>query len=139
MIRLHGRPPLSRQQIVSLYQSCCVAGPANCRERRGGGGAESYDRKKAWAAINRSILSVPSHSCGVLGSGLLRGNPTPLTTLSISYTYLIIRARNPYNGIIAFTTIVHMISYIWYIRHFCSSSLPEPVFKTMKCGKESSQ
>ncbi len=28
-----------------------------CRERGGGRGAESYDRKKAWSSINHSILS----------------------------------------------------------------------------------
>jgi hypothetical protein len=44
--------PLSLQQIVSLSQSSCVS--------LGGGGrrgTESYDRKKAWSSINRSILS----------------------------------------------------------------------------------
>ncbi len=59
MIRLNARPlpPLSRQKIVSLSQA---AGPAYRGERGAGGGsgAESYDRKKAGASINCSILSV---------------------------------------------------------------------------------
>ncbi len=63
-----------------------------------------------------SLYSVHSHSCWVLSSGHWRGNPTPLTTLSISYTYLIIRARNPYNGIIVLTTSIHRSAiYIRYI------------------------
>ncbi len=123
MIWLHGPPP-SRQQIVSLYPSSCVS-PVQLCWRGEGAWSRIVRRKNAWASISRSILSVPSHSCGVLGSGHWRRNPTPLTTLSISYTYLTIRARNPYNGIIAFTTSTYRqyILYIQYVRHFCSSSL----------------
>jgi hypothetical protein len=54
-------PILSCQQIVSFSQSSCVS-PVQLTEGGGGegrdgGGAESYDRKKAWASINRSIHS----------------------------------------------------------------------------------
>ncbi len=54
-------PPLSLQQIVSLSQSSCVS-PVQLTDGRRGGeggrlGAESYDRKKAWASINCSLLS----------------------------------------------------------------------------------
>ncbi len=54
MIRLHARllpsSPVSKLSIFSVRR---------WRERWGWGGrgAESYDRKKAWASINRSILS----------------------------------------------------------------------------------
>jgi hypothetical protein len=51
-------PPLSplpsANCLISVF--LCVAGPASWLER-GGRGAESYDRKKACASINRSILS----------------------------------------------------------------------------------
>jgi hypothetical protein len=55
MIRLQARPllPPSNQQIV------CVSPVHFWRVGgawAGGGGAESYDRKKAWASINSSIL-----------------------------------------------------------------------------------
>jgi hypothetical protein len=56
MIWLHARPlPLLPSAIVSLSQSL-----VQLLDRRGGGGgrgAESFDRKKAWPSINRSILS----------------------------------------------------------------------------------
>ncbi len=53
--------PLSHQQLVSLSQSSCVS-PVELTDGRGGReegghGDESYDRKKAWASINHSILS----------------------------------------------------------------------------------
>jgi hypothetical protein len=61
--RLHAHllHPLSRQQIVSLSQVSCVS-PfelTDGRGGRGGGGrgAVSYECKKAWPSINRSILS----------------------------------------------------------------------------------
>jgi hypothetical protein len=56
MIWLHARPfPLLPSAIVSLSQSL-----VQLTDRRGGGGgrgAESFDRKKAWPSINRSIQS----------------------------------------------------------------------------------
>ncbi len=51
---------LSRQQVVSFNTSCVYqVGRAFWRERGegGGGGAKSYDNKKAWSSINYSILS----------------------------------------------------------------------------------
>jgi hypothetical protein len=53
MIRLHARPHLpSRQQVASFPQSSC-AGEGG----RGEHGTESYDLKKAWLFITRSIPS----------------------------------------------------------------------------------
>jgi hypothetical protein len=43
-----------REQIVSRSQSSCVSLIQLTDGRGGGRGAESYDRKKAWASINRS-------------------------------------------------------------------------------------
>jgi hypothetical protein len=71
MIRLYARPlppSIFRQQIVSLSQSSCVSPPVHLIDGRGGGegvgrhgrGAESYDRKKAWASINRFNPLVPA-------------------------------------------------------------------------------
>jgi hypothetical protein len=53
------RPPLSRQQVVSLSQPSCVS-PVELTEGRwaervGGRGAK-YDGEKAWPSINNSIL-----------------------------------------------------------------------------------
>jgi hypothetical protein len=51
--------PLSRQQVVSLFQSSCVL-PVELtdgREGRGGGGTKSYNGEVAWSSINRSLLS----------------------------------------------------------------------------------
>ncbi len=50
--------PLSRQQ-VSLYLSLpvCSVELTDGRGGRGGHGAESYNSKKSWPSINRSILS----------------------------------------------------------------------------------
>ncbi len=54
-------PPLSRQQIDSLSQSSCVSPVLQLTDGRvgegAGCGAESYGCKKAWASMNRSILS----------------------------------------------------------------------------------
>jgi hypothetical protein len=56
-------PSLSRQQVVSLSQSSCMALvelKLTGEGRKGGGGwsgAKSYDREKAWPSIKHSILS----------------------------------------------------------------------------------
>jgi hypothetical protein len=55
-------PLLPSANCLSFSVFLCVAGPAYRREMGGGGGeggrgAESYERKKDWASINRSILS----------------------------------------------------------------------------------
>jgi hypothetical protein len=50
--------PLLSASWLSFSVFLCVAGSAYWRERGelGGRGTESYDRKKAWPSINRSIL-----------------------------------------------------------------------------------
>jgi hypothetical protein len=48
--------PLFRHQVVSLSQSACVS-LVELTDRRGGQGAISYNREKAWPSIKYSILS----------------------------------------------------------------------------------
>jgi hypothetical protein len=52
-------PILPSASYLSFSVVLCVVGPAYWRGEEGGGGrgAESYDRKKAWPSINRSIIS----------------------------------------------------------------------------------
>ncbi len=52
-------PPIPSANCLSFSVFLCVAGPASWRERGRGGErrwAVSYERKKAWSSINRSIL-----------------------------------------------------------------------------------
>ncbi len=62
MIRLHTHPihPPSPVSILSLFLSlpeCRRSSSLREEGGRGGRGAESYDRKKAWSSINHSVLS----------------------------------------------------------------------------------
>ncbi len=52
-------PPIFRQQVVFLSQSCVLSVElTDVRGGEGGGGvAKSYDIKKAWSCVNHSILS----------------------------------------------------------------------------------
>ncbi len=87
MIRLHASsppPPLSSAKCLSFSVFLCVAGPTNqvtTGEGKGGGarGAESYDRKKTWASINRSILSCAQFHFPISSS---TQNFAPMTPLS---------------------------------------------------------
>ncbi len=51
-------PPLPSVSCLSFSVFLCVAGWAYLRESNGdsGGGAKSYDSKKAWSSISHSIL-----------------------------------------------------------------------------------
>jgi hypothetical protein len=56
-------PAHSRQQVISLSHSSYYVSTVELTDGRGGGasvggGAKSYDGKKAWSSINHSILSV---------------------------------------------------------------------------------
>ncbi len=59
MIRLLSQPPLLSASCLSFLVFIFVAGRAYWRERGGwdGGGAISYDSKKAWSSVSHSILS----------------------------------------------------------------------------------
>ncbi len=62
MIRFHARHlPPSLVSKSSLFLSLPMCRRSSLLTERGGGvrGAKSYDRKKAWASINRSILRNP--------------------------------------------------------------------------------
>jgi hypothetical protein len=50
-------PALSCQQVVALSQSSCVSPAKLADGEGGGGGAKSYDGRKAWSSIKYSILS----------------------------------------------------------------------------------
>ncbi len=53
--------PIFRQQIVSLSQSFCVSPVEHTNGGKGGWGAKSYDREKAWPSTNHSVLSVKDY------------------------------------------------------------------------------
>ncbi len=59
MIRLLAHPPPLFPLPLPVCRPRTHRKPETTRWRkRGGGGAKSYDRKKAWTSINNSILSV---------------------------------------------------------------------------------
>jgi hypothetical protein len=58
VVRLHARPvPPSPVIKLSLFLSLPLCRRPSLLTGEGGSGARSYDRKKAWASINRLILS----------------------------------------------------------------------------------
>ncbi len=121
----HPLPPLpSRQQVVSLSQSQCVAGRAYWREwLRGGGGSQITHSRESLSSINNSLLSAYRHYQTVLSAlpkctlWVLVHKRLDLFILTLKPEYILIINRRKY-----FTCFCLIIIFLYRISHSMLSS-----------------